>query len=61
MKTYYLKNLEEKNIENLTKRAFEIWDKIEIVKPIFQKIREKWDDAIKFFTEKFDWIKLDNF
>lgn len=69
----YIKNLNNKNIsfqeftsnfklENLMKRWVEDYGKVlEIVKDIEKNILELGDEYSKILTEKFDWVKIDNF
>jgi len=61
MKTYYLSKISKSELNNLIKRSFKIWDKMEIVKSVFNEIEKNWDLAIIYFTKKFDWVEINNF
>lgn len=61
MKVIYKNKINKKEVDFLTKRFIELWNRSDIVENIFEDIKNKWDFALREFTKKFDWVDLDDF
>lgn len=62
MKIYFYNQLDNQTLKKLTQRpTVDLEKTYEIVKPIMADIKEKGDAALRYYTEKFDGISLDNF
>lgn len=62
MEKYYLKKLNSQKLKKLLKRkAIRFDDVFPIVRKIIKEVKEKGDEAIRDYTEKFDGIRLSSF
>ncbi len=62
MKKYYLKKLDSQKLKEILKRKSIQFERIfPIVKKIIREVKEKGDEALRYYTEKFDGVKLDSF